>query len=211
MRILVNEEEVQAVPTEVGNFKQLIEHLTGQLCQPGEVITTLQLNGEEIPYVEEKNYYDLGLEDIEELTVNTAHPQALALEGLTDAEAYFTNLREGLLGCASALRSGNLKQGLLLFQRCLEVTSWAIELFRGISRSLLVDYARILVDEGKSTVQARLAQTTDVLHEVMDAQEMEDWILLADLLEYELEPRIAALLSSVPAIRTKVESLDSLC
>jgi hypothetical protein len=50
-----------------------------------------------------------------------------------------------------------------------------------------------------------------VLHEVMDAQEAEDWLLLADLLEYELEPRIAALQSSIPAIRDKVESLDSIC
>ena len=211
MKILLNEEEIQVRQEEIGNFKELIDHLCGKHCGPGEVITTLRLNGEEIPYVEEVKLHGLTLDKIEQLIMNTAHPQTLALEGLTDAEAYFANLREGLFSCASALRSGNLKQGLLLFQRCLEVTSWAIELFRGISRSLLVDYSALRLEDGKSTVQARLARTTDVLHEVMDAQEVEDWLLLADLLEYELEPRIAALQHSIPVIRDKVESLDSIC
>lgn len=97
-------------------------------------------------------------------------------------------LRIFLLRSAELYRAGDETKVRGPFMELIQGLEWFVTTATAAERQLNIDFA------GTSCAGQTLAESVDglnrVLREIVVAQEQRDWVLLSDLLEYELAPQL---------------------
>lgn len=209
LKIDGQQSQVKLEVSGLSDFGEVMEKLSREILASKSVITQVRLNGKELPAEVQGEYYPLPLEEIETIEIETAHPRHLAYQNLLSATGYLELLSFGLEKVAGLLRAGEDAEANTLYAQCLEGLRWLVRIIDG-TRQLLhlfpaepVPERRPSDDEGKSRdisgcgegekgFCSRLASLASQLHgmadEILLAQFDKDWIMLADLLEYQLAP-----------------------
>lgn len=183
MELIVNG---QSWPLEMdGNetYTDLIRFLSEQLAPQGMTVTQVSLNHQNITGHSSDELEQLPLTEIEHLEVLADFPENVAVATLTTADEWVKRLSYEVEKAADLLRLGEdveantalttFVDGFQLFQMAL--TRIEVLLGKRSSESEILTRLR--------TFQGRYSELLD---EILEAQGTQDWILLADLLEYEL-------------------------
>ena len=116
--------------------------------------------------------------------------RATVLEALRGASEACEALSRYALEAADHLRSGEIREGNELLSGIVDDFSHLV--------GLLMDVSRIdgFGTEGEQKPDSPLGKEsqamTDLLNMAMEAQENQDWVFLADILEYELAEKLGA-------------------
>jgi hypothetical protein len=215
------------VPDELRTLGELVRYVEHERVPSGQVLTRILLDGREIDLEEERASGDLLLADIGVAEFHSARTVDLAREGLADATDLLPSLAEDLPVVAAELRTEQVRDGLEMFGKCVEVISWFVSLitacdvifgrgdpsFRldpGATRgaddlSLESDLTAVAAEEGSELrTFASVENLRQKLLDVEQAQLNNDTLLLADLIEYELLPIVAIWIAEVPTLLAKV-------
>lgn len=128
---------------------------------------------------------------------HTAQPQqrsevpegaALIRDALGDSMAHAVEMHRHALETAAAFRSGGERRALGHYIDFLNGFDTLIQALDCTGRALGVDFAA--TPFGATTITRFVEDLNTLLSETMKAQERKDWVLLADLLEYELAPHL---------------------
>ncbi|KMP12037.1 hypothetical protein UZ36_02415 [Candidatus Nitromaritima sp. SCGC AAA799-C22] len=201
MKIFINgKEETPAVKGEtLGDFLVQIEQ--GGLAQ-GNIIRSIKLNGENMA-PESAATRQAALSGIETLEIEVSTLDGIIETNLGNAEAYLDRLIPGIEQAADLFRTGNEQEANKFFVNIVDGMDWFSQVLdvimaaKGLSPETEFD--------GKS-IQDRRAGLIEFARQMVEANKKQDWVLLADLLEYEILPYYQEWENLLPEIRSKANS-----
>ncbi len=101
-----------------------------------------------------------------------------------------TKLSELIREAADHLRAGEIQEGNGLLAGILDDFSFLVTLITDVGQH--EPFVKGLNNETSERIETECTQMVDQLKMVLDAQEDQDWVFLADLLEYELSERVSS-------------------
>jgi hypothetical protein len=125
-------------------------------------------------------------------------------------EGSMDNLREHLQKLIPALqitadsfRAKGEEEANKNYLICIEALQLFDELIDGIKRLFNIDFSKMLING--ETIQSRKEKLLKLTSNMHSAQVNQDWITLADLLEYELTPLIEDWIHIIPSLQHEIK------
>ena len=118
---------------------------------------------------------------IDLLALELADLKDLVANNLDNAKEYLEKLIPGFQKAADLFRMGNEQEAHKFYLQILDGIDW----FSQVAQTIVNSRENEL--EGQD-LKDRQGKLTDFMTQMLEANENQDWVLLADLLEYEMIP-----------------------
>ncbi len=168
---------------QTGNFANLEEMLVKAMhdkALENRVVTDVYVNSEAFSEIYPHQASDIDAGEVNKLEICSVSVEELAADVTTELYKVITLMTSGGKRVASLLRQADLGEGLEVLQDVLDVT----RNFMGT-----VDLLRSSYPVAGASVMLGLAEKLSAnLEEMSEVMINEDWLLLADLMEYEFIP-----------------------
>ncbi len=182
MKVTVNDREMQF--GENLSQSEIILQLKSALKENNLIVMEARVNGV-------KSSTDLAqladLNDIETMALLVGTPRQVINDGLETAVTYLPILRSGLTDAAALFQEGREGEGISKFLEAVPGLEWLGQILSG---------AAMFLDSSISQDSFRdsAAGYSKKLEELLEGWQNRDYVLIADLLEYELAPFILELM-----------------
>ncbi len=184
MELLVNGKTYE-ITTVTPTYGELMKQLSVQLSEGGSTIVQATIDGVDVSGLHEEELLNLPLVEIEQIALTTGYPEQVALDTLQTSEEWVLRLIESVEKTADLLRIGeevDANSSLTRFTDGFQLFSLALAKVEAvIQRSGEQKEIQNLITDFKKRINF-------VLDEIITTQGNQDWIMLADLLEYEMMP-----------------------
>lgn len=185
MEIFVNDDPIDSDPMTQGTVEDALRLIQSTLCGPGQLVAGLRCNGEDVPSDAMASTLEEPLEKLQRLEVFTTTRAALVVEAMNEAAGALDETDKECRRSAELLSEGKAAEGVEALGECLGV--W-LQIHEAVGKSIKmlgVDADMIRVgDEPLATI---LGKPKDVLSQVKEALAAKDYVLLADVLQYEFD------------------------
>jgi len=169
---------------EIGNFANLEEILVG-VINNGEmesrIVTDVLVNDESFSEIYPHQAEDIGSEFIKSVEVRSMPVGEMASNIAREMSKVAQIMSNGAQHVARLFRQADDAEALDMLQDLLDVTRDFMSMI-GVLRN------EFCLDSGNKEFNERTEQLSSLLTEMSEVLENADWILLADLLEYEFLP-----------------------
>jgi hypothetical protein len=124
--------------------------------------------------------------DIDFLEVELSNLKDLVATNLVNALDYLKKLIPGFEQAAILFRAGNEQEANKYYLQILDGIDWFSQV---VSIIMSPDEDKMkLLDADDQSLQVRQEKLTDLMNQMLEANKNQDWVLLADILEYEMLP-----------------------
>ena len=203
MKIFINgcEETTEYSGDNLGN---LLDQIQSVKVLPGTYIDKLLLNGQPIEPDAEKTR-STPITEIETLEIEITTILDILNKNITNVEDYLKKLIPGIEKTAELFQMGNDQEASQLFVKIVDGIEWVSQVFNEILKALMTDPNTILLN-GK-TIQDRHNTLIDLTNQLLEAHKNKDWVLVADLLEYEIAPYYKEWQEIIPQLRKMAQEI----
>ena len=167
----------------VSNFENLEDLLVKVMEEDyleNRVVTDVLVNNEAFSEIYPHQAEDIAVSDISSVEIRTVPVQEMAVNITRELYKVVRLMNEGAKHVAELFRQADDAEALELYQDLLDVTRD----FLGMIGVLRDEFSLANHTAFNDTV----LEFTDIFSEMVEVMENEDWILLADLIEYEFLP-----------------------
>ncbi len=156
----------------------------------GKVIKSIAINGTQYDdlMLDADKSKAFNLRDFDEIKITTMSQLELINGSLNAAITFLNEFKAGIVKTTDEIRWGNSNAGFKNFSAYLSGLTMFIQIMEKISQFLKIDYNNLVYD-GKS-VQSYFNDLEKILSSVLSTQVEQDYVLLADIVEFELKPNI---------------------
>lgn len=168
---------------EIGNFANLEEILVKVVeaeVVEDHVVTDVFVNQEAFTEIYPHHAEDIEADEISSVEIRTVSMIDLAKDVTQEMFIVVKIMQNGAKGVAGYLRQGDTAEGLEVLQDLLDVT-------RNFLGTVAVLQERFPVSD-RAVFEEITVSLDNLLAEMGDVMTDQDWLLLADLLEYEFHP-----------------------
>ena len=152
---------------------------------PGSYIRRIWLDDQEFPS-DDREALQKKPSDIDSLEVELANLKDLVATNLANALDYLKKLIPGCEQAADLFRAGNEQEANKYYLQILDGIEWFSQV---VSVIMSPDEGETeLPDTDDESLEVRQKKLTDLMSQMLEANENQDWVLLADILEYEMVP-----------------------
>ena len=186
MEISLDRKRLELEGAQSTNLEEILMKVISEHVQPGKIITGVKLNG---TGYSEKNPHDaasVALKDIKILEIDTMSAEEMAKHFFTNGEKYLDLLIKGAEKISELFRVADETEANEHYAEYLENLRLFLQMIAQCTEVLHVDLSAIPFQ--KATVKEEVQKLSGVMDQMLKVQEDEDWVMLADLLEYELIP-----------------------
>ena len=148
---------------------------------PGSYIRRIWLDQQEFPS-DDRETLQKKPADINSLEVELADLKDLVATNLSNALDYLEKLIPGFDQAADLFRTGNEQEANKYYIQILDGMDWFSEVMNVVMSSEGEG------QEPENSLRIRQAKLTDLMSQMLEANKNQDWVLLADILEYEMTP-----------------------
>ena len=148
---------------------------------PGSYIRRIWLDQQEFPS-DDRETLQKKPADINSLEVELADLKDLVATNLSNALDYLKKLIPGFDQAADLFRTGNEQEANKYYIQILDGMDWFSEVVNVVMSSEGEG------QEPENSLRIRQAKLTDLMSQMLEANKNQDWVLLADILEYEMTP-----------------------
>ena len=148
---------------------------------PGSYIRRIWLDQKEFP-ADDPETLQKKPADINSLEVELANLKDLVATNLSNALDYLEKLIPGFDQAADLFRMGNEQEANKYYIQILDGMDWFSEVTN------IVMSSKGEGSEPEDTFRLRQAKLTELMGQMLEANKNQDWVLLADILEYEMTP-----------------------
>ena len=189
MEITLNDQNLPVDLSHLRNLEEALLELNEKFIPQGQQLFQVEVNGEFFTerYPRESRYVRLG--EVSRLDLKTVSDEDLARSILADASQQADTLGQALEKSAALFRLAAEDEANHYFAQVLEALRWLLQTGEGACQVLEVDLGRMSTPQ-IGDVSDFLKRFQDLLEEMLQVYEEEDYILLADLMEYELLPMV---------------------
>ncbi|KUJ96863.1 MAG: hypothetical protein PWR24_60 [Desulfonauticus sp.] len=192
----------QKLDLEVKKFNNLEELLVKVMAEEplkNRVITDVYVNDEAFSEIYPHQAEDIETEEIEKIEIKTVSVDKLAIDITRELYKVINLLLKGGKEVSELFRETNDFEALDMYQDFLQV----LRDFMGMIGAIRQELNLIAVPH----LEENLEILSDLFTEILDVQKNEDWILLADLIEYELLPHLEEWKKIVSDLREEVKKV----
>jgi hypothetical protein len=152
---------------------------------PGSYIRRIWLDDQEFPS-DDREALQKKPSDIDSLEVELANLKDLVATNLANALDYLKKLIPGFEQAADLFRAGNEQESNKYYLQILDGIDWFSQV---VSVIMSPDEGETeLPDTDDESLELRQKKLTDLMSQMLVANQNQDWVLLADILEYEMVP-----------------------
>ena len=198
MKLLINgkEETASCTGETLGDFLVHIEK--GGVVQ-GNVVRSVKLNGQESS-PDSSVTRKTPLLEIKTLEIEVSTLSDVVDKNIENADAYLIRLIPGIEKSVELFRMGNEQEANQFFINIIDGIDWLSQVLDMIVAAKAISPDTVF--DGKS-IQDRQASLVDFTQQMVDANKNKDWILLADVLEYEILPYYQEWANLLPHFRSQ--------
>jgi hypothetical protein len=171
----------------------------------GEQLFQVKVNGSFFSerYPRESRYIDL--ETITQLDINTVTDQELALAILEKSAEQADVLISALEQGATLFRLADENEANFYYAQVLDTLRWLLQIGHIGGQVLETDLIQLRQSDGRG-IENFLSNLDGLLNEMTQVHQDSDFILLADLMEYELLPAVVEWKNFLSQLRSSKES-----
>jgi len=189
MRVRIDGNEVSMDLSRCGSLGSALEEIYRMVGGTGRIVGRVEIDGEELTNRAEKELAGRTLDGVAEISVSTGTAADLFRDGLQGALSLGGAIEKDIARAVESFRSGDTERGRFLYTACIEAMGTFFQLAGGILNGIRGGYFQ--VPEGASAGgPAPSSETAELLERLLDHQKREDWIAMADVLEYEVAPNL---------------------
>ena len=183
MKLLVNgkEETVSCMGETLGD---LLLHIEKEGVPQGNVVRSIKIDGQksspDSPEVQKTQLSEIATLEVEISTLSD-----IINKNIENADAYLIRLIPGIEKSVELFRMGNEQEANKFFINIIDGIDWLSQVLDMILTAKAISPDTVF--DGKS-IQDRRASLVGLTQQMVDANKNQDWVLLADLLEYEIRP-----------------------
>jgi hypothetical protein len=183
MKLLVNgkEETVSHMGETLGD---LLLHIEKEGVPQGNVVRAIKIDGQESS-PDSPEAQKTPLSEIATLEVEISTLSDIINKNIENADAYLIRLIPGIEKSVELFRMGNEQEANKFFINIIDGIDWLSQVLDMILTAKAISPDTVF--DGKS-IQDRRASLVGLTQQMVDANKNQDWVLLADLLEYEILP-----------------------
>ena len=115
------------------------------------------------------------------LELELAKLQDLLANNLTNAKDYLVRLIPGFQKAADLFRMGNEQEANQYYLQVLDGIEW-------FSQVVIIIVSTLENKSEEKSLEERQKKLTDLMSQMLEANQNQDWVLMADLMEYEMIP-----------------------
>lgn len=188
MKVIIDGFENLVFPEEDETLGELLVQLEEWIKNNRRVIVKIKLEGKPLSEKERRVLFNRKVNEFEVLELFTANPWQWAIDSLEEIKVYLPEISSKMEKVSFFIQQGNYKKALSLLERYIGLWDEINETLRKIGNIFGLDYTRIFLNEKKTSW--RMRELLEYLEEAKRAIQENDLLALADILEYELAPRI---------------------
>jgi hypothetical protein len=191
----------RATGMEIGQFHNLEEILlrimeTDEL--EGRVVTDVFVNNESFSEIYPHQAEDIESEEIKSVEIRSVPVMDMALDITLEMGKVIKLMDHGARRVAELFRQADDAEALEVYQDLMDVTRDFLKMI-GVLRSEAIKKTDAAFD-------AAADEISNLFSEMVEVLENEDWILLADLLEYEFVPAMGRFKTVIGELQSSFES-----
>jgi hypothetical protein len=162
----------------------LLLHIEKDGVAEGNIVRSIKIDGQEF-FPDSPEIQETLLSGITTLEIEISTLSDIINKNIENADAYLIRLIPGIEKSVGLFRTGNEQEANKFFINIIDGIDWFSQVLDMIlaAKSISPD----TVFDGKS-IQDRQASLVSLTQQMVDANKNQDWVLLADLLEYEVLP-----------------------
>ncbi len=191
----------QRTPLEVHNFEnleQIIEKVMADTSMQSRIVTDVLFNNEAFSEIYPHQAEDMEASYIDRVEIISVHTSEMAQSITRELYKVVSLMATAGRQVADLFRQADDAQALELYSDLLEVNRDFMNMV-GVLRNEFVANSAMDFD-------VSLGDLSSLFSEMIEIQENEDWILLADLLEYEYLPLVEKTKAIVAQLRESVKA-----
>jgi hypothetical protein len=185
-------------------LQEMLQTLMDSSLGQDRTLSEVRINGE--PFEEAKlgAATSLTRESIERLEVETLDARQVALHFLGSAGQYLAAIVASVERVAELFRVSDESEASEHYLATLESLQLFMQVLQTTRDALGLDFEAISADG--ISLEQRLGRLAGLVQELLNAQEQEDWVLLADVLQYDLCDQLREWRLMMPMLRQQVLS-----
>lgn len=187
-------------------LKDVLEELQKNQIPQHLVVREVFVDGEEVS-LEASFLSTRSVSSVSELTVTTANPRELTIEGTISTLTILPRLSEAVRECASLLQTGGETEAMQRMSEIVDVIKWFNIILEGLEKVVGVNLS--LFHDGQQSLLEKRKQLAEILKGTFGHFEAGDWVRLSDLLEHELAPHLSSWLACMPEVIKEIERKTS--
>ncbi|MBS1261898.1 MAG: hypothetical protein MAG453_01233 [Calditrichaeota bacterium] len=182
IRVKLDGAEVGVAEQNLGTVGDVVGTVAQEIDESLRIVRVCY-NGEDITGQPDRHLEPVhGSGDFE---LETADAKQLALETLESIEQFHGELTRELTRSADEFRSGSFERSNEIFARCIDGLQVLLRTTHSTAALLQLDAESVTA--GNQNLTELTEKISGLLSELIEAQENRDGILIADLIEYELQ------------------------
>ncbi len=190
-RLFVNNQEITPPPPSLTSLEQAIKHVEDNLLSPDTVIRQINLDGQPVDAGNCQADPSLILGDLakrERVEVFTCTVREIAQDSISEAGSYLERVEALIPSLAMAFRDFPGPETFENLKQLYDGFYWMSMLFGRLETVFKVNLDEMQV--GGVSLRKHHDKFISILQQLVGSQEQEDFILIADLLEFEVIPMI---------------------
>lgn len=179
----------QEIPKEnFSTFKDLYEILNSELTKEKRVISKIIINNEVMSEGKQFDFFDTSIQKIYSVEIETVLKEDMVREHIFVLREQIEKIVDNCNKSILFFREGNEIESNRYFSAVIEGLRWF-----NYAIDLIVSFNKIdiyIEKSGNKTLKEIMDSFSSIINNIAEYQENQDWIMIADVLEYELVPAL---------------------
>jgi hypothetical protein len=180
-------------------WQDLLQELESKHLGQGKMISSVRFDGSEVIQFREAECLNQPLQYLGEIQVQASPMEDMVKSAVVEAEGYLVTLQTSLVEVAEAFRLQLINEANTKLSQVFEGVKMLAALLQGVELSLSGQF-----HQGPSSVAQVLAEMGPTLESLIESQGQQDWILVADILEFELVANVSGFELSLAAFKQRL-------
>jgi hypothetical protein len=176
----------------------LLSHIEKVGVAQGNVVRSIKIDGQESS-PDSSEAQRTQISEIATLELEISTLADMINKNIENADAYLIRLIPGIEKSVELFRIGNEQEANKFFVKIVDGIDWFSQVLDIILTAKEISPETVF--EGKS-IQDRRTSLVGLTQQMVDANKNQDWVLLADLLEYEILPYYQEWSNLLPGFRS---------
>ncbi|RLE11165.1 hypothetical protein DRI96_06670 [Candidatus Aerophobetes bacterium] len=188
MKIVIDGFEDLVIAEEDETLRQLLVQLDKWIRENNRIIVQIKLEGRSLSELDEKVVFDRKVGEFKTLELFTANLWQWAIDSLEEIKVYLPEIAKKMEQVSLLIQQGDSKKAFSLLDRYIGLWERVNQILRTIEKIFALDYNKIFLKKNGDSYN--MEELVQLLEEAKRAIGDNDFLALADILEYELAPRI---------------------
>jgi hypothetical protein len=180
-------------------WQDLLHELESKHLGQGKRINSVRFDGDEVLQFRETECLNRSLQHLGEIQVQATPMEDMVKSAVIEAEGYLITLQTSLVEVAEVFRHQLANDANSKLSQVFEGIKMLAALLQGVELSLSGQY-----QQGPTSVAQVLAEMGPTLESLIESQGQQDWILVADILEFELLANLTGFEQSLAAFKQRL-------